>query len=289
MFQFLSLLRRVPQPGVRSCADACAPIEAACVPRVAACVPGVASCVLWVGRASYRDASLPLLPAVGSRALRAGGCACRACGKLLTLAAPRAVASACSRLSVVAVSGRRASPAALDRLSSVRQPKNIFSIAASRDALAFRRLLHRAILPLTILARFSLISSFAVWRPSGVVQGLQTPPGTPDGVWRPSGVKSSLQALRGLKVSGGPARPLRTLRHLQTPQIESGGPQGSPRASTHLQAPQIESGGPQGSPRDPKGAGEAPLGATAKRCFFHPLSGGNRETVFLSPPEVPFR
>ena len=154
VFQFLSLLRRVPQPGVRSCADACAPIEAACVPRVAACVPGVASCVLWVGRASYRDASLPLLPAVGSRALRAGGCACRACGKLLTLAAPRAVASACSRLSVVAVSGRRASPAALDRLSSVRQPKNIFSIAASRDALAFRRLLHRAILPLTILARF---------------------------------------------------------------------------------------------------------------------------------------
>ena len=154
-----------------------------------------------------------------------------------------------------------------------------------------------------------LISSFAVWRPSGVVQGLQTPPGTPDGVWRPSGVKSSLQALRGLKVSGGPARPLRTLRHLQTPQIESGGPQGSPRASTHLQAPQSESGGPQGSPRasthlqapqiesggpqgsrrDPKGAGEAPLGATAKRCFFHPLSGGNRETVFLSPPEVPFR
>ena len=34
---------------------------------------------------------------------------------------------------------------------------------------------------------------------------------------------------------------------------------------------------------------EAPLGATAKRCFFHPLSGDNRETVFLSPPEVPFR
>ena len=127
-----------------------------------------------------------------------------------------------------------------------------------------------------------LISSFAVWRPSGVVQGLQTPPGTPDGVWRPSGVKSSLQALRGLKVSGGPARPLRTLRHLQTPQIESGGPQGSPRASRHLQAPQIESGGPPGSRRDPKGAGRRPWGqprngvsftpdpgATAKRCFCH--------------------
>ena len=46
-----------------------------------------------------------------------------------------------------------------------------------------------------------LTSSFAVWRPSGVVEGLQTPPGTPDGVWRPSGVKSSLQTLRGLKVS----------------------------------------------------------------------------------------
>ena len=44
-----------------------------------------------------------------------------------------------------------------------------------------------------------LISSFAVWRPSGVVEGLQTPPGTPDGVWRPSRVKSSLEALRGLK------------------------------------------------------------------------------------------
>ena len=89
--------------------------------------------------------------------------------------------------------------------------------------------------------------------------------------------------------SGGPPRSRRASRHLQTPQIESGGPQGSPRASRHLQAPQIESGGPPGSRRDPKGAGEAPLGATAKRCFFHPLSGDNRETVFLSPPEVPFR
>ena len=132
------------------------------------------------------------------------------------------------------------------------------------------------------------ISSFAVWRPSGVVQGLQTPPGTPDGVWRPSGVKSSLQALRGLKVSGGPARPLRTFRHLQTPQIESGGPQGSPRASRHLQAPQIESGGPQGSPRDPKGAGEAPLGATAKRCFFHPYPGATAKQCFCHPPKSIF-
>ena len=73
------------------------------------------------------------------------------------------------------------------------------------------------------------------------------------------------------------------------PVSQSGGPQGSFRASRHLQAPQIESGGPPGSRRDPKGAGEAPLGATAKRCFFHPRSGGNRETVFLSLPEVPFR
>ena len=119
--------------------------------------------------------------------------------------------------------------------------------------------------------RIDLTSSVAVWRPSGVVQGLQTPPGTPDGVWRPSGVKSSLQALRGLKVSGGPARPLRTFGHLQTPQIESAGPQGSPRASTHLQAPQNRVWRPSGVAQGPQGCwGGAP--------------GGNRETVFLSPP-----
>ena len=125
-----------------------------------------------------------------------------------------------------------------------------------------------------------LISSFAVWRPSGVVQGLQTPPGTPDGVWRPSGVKSSLQALRGLKVSGGPARPLRTFRHLQTPQIESGGPQGSPRAST--QPPDTSrhpksSRGPQESPRSAQrraGAGKGLVGDPRALGPCRHLGGG---------------
>ena len=124
-----------------------------------------------------------------------------------------------------------------------------------------------------------LTSSVAVWRPSGVVQGLQTPPGTPDGVWRPSGVKSSLQALRGLKVSGGPARPLRTLRHLQTPQIESGGSQKSTRASRHLQTPpdtQIESGA-QGSRRAVQrraGAGKGPVGDPRAPGPCRHLGGG---------------
>jgi hypothetical protein len=34
---------------------------------------------------------------------------------------------------------------------------------------------------------------YGVWRPSGVIQGLQTPPDNPDSVWRPSVVAQCLQ------------------------------------------------------------------------------------------------
>ena len=48
--------------------------------------------------------------------------------------------------------------------------------------------------------------SGALWRPSGVAQGLHTPLDTPNRVWRPSEVDQGLHTAS---------------RHLQTPQIES--------------------------------------------------------------------
>jgi len=72
------------------------------------------------------------------------------------------------------------------------------------------------------------------WRPSGVAQGLQTPPGT----IVPAGPQESLESHKAS-------------RHLQAPQIVFAGPQESRRASRHLQAPQIVPAGPQEALRSP--------------------------------------
>ena len=157
------------------------------------------------------------------------------------------------------------------------------------------------------------ISRVAVWKPSGVAQGLHTcwegnretvflsfpirgqprngdslTPRSPFSVMgdRPSSVGGEE---RSLSVGGDlgkkcnmliyPSRYRRgaprecVLELIGFPGSQSGSPQESRRACRHLQTPQVESGGPQGSRRASIRAGRA----TAKRCFFHTLSGGNLE------------
>ena len=116
-----------------------------------------------------------------------------------------------------------------------------------------------------------LISSFAVWRPSGVVEGLQTPPGTPDG---------GLEALRGQIESAGPQgsqgvwRPCSTPEDLETPPDT---PNRVWRPSGVAQGLQTPPGTPNRVWR-PSGVAQGPQG-----CWGG-APGGNRETVFLSPP-----
>ena len=118
--------------------------------------------------------------------------------------------------------------------------------------------------------RIDLISSVAVWKPSGVAQGLQT-----------SGVAQGVQTdTHGPnRVRGAPRECV--LELIGFPVSRSG----SPRSLFSRGAPRECVLELIGFPVSPC----ATPGATAKRCFFHPLSGGNREMVFPSPPEVPFR
>ena len=117
-------------------------------------MPGAASRVLCCVGKPYSAGFSVVLPCKGSQALLTGGCAGCACGELLTLATPPAAASACSLPSARAASGRNASTTELYRASAGRLHEKNSTTQFGHGASAFRRLGPRAILPLTILARF---------------------------------------------------------------------------------------------------------------------------------------